>query len=164
MRDVRLVSVDGAHAIGASTVEGNHAANAPLGSVAITRRDIDSRPRGRIRRIACSRLHRRESRVAVELVGNTVLAGLRPDVVNAHSTMTRNASRADPRRVTALTSPGTRRCLLRSKITPEDVQNVVLCEVIKMVRKQRRPALRVFAHGKSPMSGQDSRIKKRYVV
>ncbi len=37
-------------------------------------------------------------------------------------------------------------------------------ESIKMVREAHRPALRLFAHGQSPLSGQDPRIKKRYIV
>ena len=37
-------------------------------------------------------------------------------------------------------------------------------ESIEMVREAHRPALRVFAHGQSPLSGQDPRIKKRYIV
>jgi phenylacetate-CoA ligase len=37
-------------------------------------------------------------------------------------------------------------------------------ESIKMVREAHRPTLRVYGHGRSPLSGQDPRIKKRYIV
>jgi phenylacetate-CoA ligase len=37
-------------------------------------------------------------------------------------------------------------------------------ESIEMVPIDRRPVLRIFAHGSSPMSHQDPRIKKRYIL
>jgi hypothetical protein len=37
-------------------------------------------------------------------------------------------------------------------------------ESIRMVSWELRPRLKVFRQGKSPLSGQDPRIKKRYIV
>ncbi len=37
-------------------------------------------------------------------------------------------------------------------------------ESIKMVRVEHRPTIRMFEHGSSPLSGQDLRIKKRYIL
>jgi hypothetical protein len=37
-------------------------------------------------------------------------------------------------------------------------------ESIRMVPESRRPQIKVFAFGESPISGQDPRIKKRYIV
>jgi phenylacetate-CoA ligase len=37
-------------------------------------------------------------------------------------------------------------------------------ESIRMIPEDRRPTLRLFRHGESPLAGQDPRIKKRYIV
>jgi phenylacetate-CoA ligase len=37
-------------------------------------------------------------------------------------------------------------------------------ESIKMIPEDRKPELRFFAFGESPISGQDIRLKKRYIV
>jgi phenylacetate-CoA ligase len=37
-------------------------------------------------------------------------------------------------------------------------------ESIKMVPADRRPTLRLFAAGRSPLSGQDNRLKRRYII
>ena len=37
-------------------------------------------------------------------------------------------------------------------------------ESIRMVPETRRPQIKLFAFGESPISGQDPRIKKRYIV